>query len=375
MGKETFSGRASGDGGEIMSTDVNDGRHIRYHTTFIELLKRKDESLDYSRRSNIVVGPFKHVSFDAWHNMDSSINYDLLCDKIDYAFSIIMTFDPLKASLWKDPKYCTNTHHITACEVVQGARRRMRNRYYDNDKISTIFKRKRWPVHKTNKPDDEGDTTFRSELMDAVFEAQERVKSYFEMREIMRAAEYDYDDETGDETFIEDPERRKKARLKALRLACMPDVSTTYERVVNLPEPFLHWDERSSTQQFFFMADHNGEISCATGAGCSSGRRANHSHYSHIFHHLNEQKKVMGTTLLRYDHKNILRHDHTFSDEFLGFGGDFWSNYTHSRDGKKIPTVRYATAEGSACNRRILSIYRGGDRYDKSNWKFVSSEG
>lgn len=248
---------------------------------------------------------------------------------------VIVVSELLAAEHWDDPEYIHKTNTLGISVVEEQARNELTNKYYNQEAIDELIKRKEFPTWRYNYKDPDNERKFKFVIEDALFEYQIKRKIQDLIPQALEMAHYKsneegwpIEDEEGEyliETDHRVIEKRKDAILEAL---IAPRVFTSSERVYNMPQPLCHWDYRSKWHQFFFVdVPEEGITVYGRGHNGSSGSREANGRWAHAFAHLEEIFGVgTPTYILRYDKHNKL-HLKEYSTSFKVLDTDLSGNY------------------------------------------------
>lgn len=252
-------------------------------------------------------------------------------EKYEFA-SVIILKDRLDPSLMTNPKYCKMESFIGVSKIQEEARKRMVNKYYDEESVEKIISDQEYQTKQFNFKKDSLRPSFLSKLKDSIYESQELELIPEIFQEYCDSAKFDYDDSLSEE--IERNEDDTKLAIDILRKELfLPQVFTTYNRVYALPEPFDFWDDRNLFQQYYLVS--NGEsIDTVQGGPASSHQREMHGLWAHTFAELSKTKKIR-TWVLKYNSKNeLILVDHF--DQFKAMNYDLTGNYAEDWSVTKV---------------------------------------
>lgn len=289
---------------------------------------------------------------------------------------VIIESEFLADGHWDDPAFMHKTNNLMVCEAHEEARKEINYKYLRDAELEEFIKNEELPTWRYNYQDESKEKNgriFKFEVQDAIFEYQEmRELVQIMERRLQDAGKYLLDEggyiiheddakyieglgEVGEVVFDEDgyavvtdPEVIAKQRELVLRRMLKPRVNTKHERVYDMPDPFCHWDSRSSWHQFFIVTDKkNNEVLINRGCSGSSGAREENGRWSHAFAYLSKEYGVETPTFhLKYDEHNQLKFVKKY-DEFKTLPYDLCGNYQVDNyravdalfEGKKIKSI------------------------------------
>jgi hypothetical protein len=265
--------------------------------------------------------------------------------------SVVVVCQDLRQELRDNPKYMHITNDIGISQVQFEARKRLMNKPMGQEEVQGLIAKFELPTWKKNYGEDrdEADGQFKTQLLDAIFEAQEQIGIFEIMEELKRECRWDYDEETDEER--ERSEEEAQREWEQIRLEqVMPQVLTEFERVYRLPEPFCFWDPRNRFQQWYFVQKPD-VVEYYQGGSGSSQQRETQGRYAHTFATLSRRfGKKIPTTVLRYTGENKLQLVKEYST-FRAIGEELTGNYkADARDKEKLfegmlLTLNYRTTE------------------------------
>jgi hypothetical protein len=86
----------------------------------------------------------------------------------------------------------------------------------------------------------------------------------------------------------------------------LPQVFTDREQIFPLPEPFNHWSDKNSWQQWY-LVDKGDRVDYAIGGSGSSFFREQHGLYGHAFSHLSQRGYEIPTYIFTVTQFNELK--------------------------------------------------------------------
>jgi hypothetical protein len=289
--------------------------------------------------------PISHDTSWLRNRMDHGAYYthdklaEIIAENKFKTYMAIAVCDRLGDEHWDDPLFIHKTNHLVCSELREMARREITNKYFSQSELDALILKKEFPLTEFNYKEDE-DRAFKRRIEDEIFNYQEQIKMFQDMTHILDDANYKLDDEgyiieTDDGDFIPetDPDIIEEQKRKLLERFFMPRVTTTCDRVYNMPEPFNYWDYRSSYHQAFYVELHDEEKTYVDmGGGGSSGRRESNGRWAHTFGLLATKYGIETPTFfMRYDKHNIFSEDFRL-DTFATLGRDLSGNYSSTRD-------------------------------------------
>jgi hypothetical protein len=245
------------------------------------------------------------ISFDnpntAYKNYEESATHQQMAAGLaeNRLASVIIDIERLDADLIDDPNYMHQTTHMLVSQIEEDARSHMTNHYMPMVEAEQLLVE----CELTLRANNWNQETIKSELLDGVFEAQ-GLALYPELIEIhKRQFQFDYSEETGEETEKIGWEKLWPRELIKL---LMPRTRVQYDRVYSMPPPFGYWDYRNRFQQWFLVETPAG-VAYQRGGSGSSGARLSQGLCGHAYALLATQGKDIPTWWLRYDSKNQLK--------------------------------------------------------------------
>lgn len=255
-------------------------------------------------------------------------------------YMVITVCDRLADEHWDDPLFIHKTNHLIISEARDRARDILNDKYFSQSKLDALILKKEFQTKEFNFQDDK-ERSFKKRIEDELFNYQEQVEMFHFMTNILKNAKYKLDDDgyilenaEENEFILEaDTEVIEEQKLKLLERFLMPRVTTTFDRVYNMPDPFNYWDYRSYYHQAFYVELHDEEKTYVDiGGNGSSGRRESNGRWAHAFGLLATKYGIETPTFfMRYNKHNIFSEDFRL-DTFATLGRDLSGNYSSTRD-------------------------------------------
>jgi hypothetical protein len=255
--------------------------------------------------------------------------------------SVLIVIDPLYHVHWENPKYMKRMTEHGASAVEMEARRRMTNRYPSLDQVEEWISEWEisWPAH--GRAAKELSQKQNSKTMDGIFQAYHYALYPEILEDFKKTFKQDYRGK-GFESAWE----KEKIRLLS------PTLLNEYKRVMNIPEPFNHWDSRNSWVQFYLVSLRK-TIHIVQGGSASSSQRENHGRWAHVFASLGNRGIEAPTFCYRYGTNNEFFLEKSYEKfrcnrvDLTGNYGVEWSDTKHlfsnrllSLEGGKIQELK-----------------------------------
>lgn len=228
--------------------------------------------------------------------------------------TVIIETESLDERLWDDPKHTLITNEIWCCEVELEARKRAQNHFFTSEEIENIFKENQFPQTRYNWKEEDCKERIKTELEDAIYEAQVKMLYPEIVEEFKRECRYEYDEDQEEEIKLSSHAFAKKWKKRHLEIF-LPRVHQNAKRVFpNTPEPFGH----SSFAQYFLIEKEH-KIEWVYGASSGSYTRYAHGLMGHLFATLT---KKYNKTIPTYYFKNTKKNDFKYIEEWDSFKVD-----------------------------------------------------
>jgi len=276
-------------------------------------------------------------------SMDKHVGHEnlakLIAEKGWKTYMVIACCDMLADEHWDDPDYMHKTNHLLVCKALQEVRKGIVNRYFSRDDLDALIKKYNFPAKEFNYKEDEA-RAFKFRVEDELFHYQETVSLVKCMIDVMDTARYKLDEEgyplhdDDDEMILEfDEDVIEKQKELLFERFLIPNISTTHDRVYNMPNPLTWWDYRSGYHQAFYIEVPEENITFGDmGGGGSSGRRESNGRWAHTFGLLATKYGVETPTFFtRYDPHNVWREDFRLPT-FAALRRDLSGNYQSTRE-------------------------------------------